>query len=326
MHLAAIKGRLPVLEELIQARPLAAREKVGGGGGTVLHLCVKYNQLDALKLLLQTVKDDEFANMRDGDGMTVLHLAVWDKQNETVKYLLDNNIVDVNTMNANGNTALDLLHEETNSEIAQSLKDAGAKRAIKDRAGDWLSRKRETLMVVASLIATMAFQAGVTPPGGVWQDDSSEGENLHNAGQAVMAHKHPRFYRNFIRANTVAFVSSLSTILFLISGLPFRHRFFMWALMVIMWLTVSTIAVTYGISIAIVTPEDYRKQLGHVIETAVTVWCGVMALLLLGNTMRLVNRWLRRRGIDLFSKVRRWNRAVHAQTNHKQESLQIRCS
>ncbi|CDP13441.1 unnamed protein product [Coffea canephora] len=322
LHLAAIKGRVPVLQQLIRAKPLAAREKVAGGG-TVLHLCVQYNQLEALKFLLQTIKDDEFVNLKDGDGMTVLHLAMCDGQNKTIKYLLDDKKVDVNARNANGNTALDLLHEEADSEIAQSLKDAGAERAKKDIAGsDWLSKKRETLMVVASLIATMAFQAGVSPAGGVWQDDSLPGAEPHTAGEAVMAYKHPRYYRNFIRTNTVAFVSSLSTILFLISGLPFKNRFFMWALMVIMWLTISAIATAYGISIAIVTPKDHRKQLSHVIETAVTVWCGVMALLLLGNTMRLVNRWLRRHGIDLFKKVRHRNRDVQPQTNHDQESLQ----
>ena len=81
LHLAAIKGRVPVLQQLIRAKPLAAREKVAGGG-TVLHLCVQYNQLEALKFLLQTIKDDEFVNLKDGDGMTVLHLAICDGQNK----------------------------------------------------------------------------------------------------------------------------------------------------------------------------------------------------------------------------------------------------
>ncbi|GJS75864.1 ribonuclease H-like domain-containing protein [Tanacetum coccineum] len=38
---------------------------------------------------------------------------------------------------------------------------------------DWLDRKRNSLMVAASLIATMAFQAGVNPPSGVWLDTLS---------------------------------------------------------------------------------------------------------------------------------------------------------
>ncbi|XP_027079931.1 uncharacterized protein [Coffea arabica] len=339
LHIAAIKGRLAVLQELIHARPLAAREKTEGGGN-ILHLCVKYNQLGALQFLVQTIRDHEFLNAKNDDGMSILHLAVCDKQNETIKYLLRNKVVDVNTKTANGNTALDLIHGDINSEIARSLEDAGAKRA-KDispsatagndwqenkshsqpsQGGDWLARTRNALMVVASLIATMAFQAGVNPAGGVWQDDKTDYPNPHNAGEAVMAHSHPKYYKNFIRVNTVAFVSSLSTIMFLISGLPFRRKFFMWCLMVIMWLTISAIALTYGISIVIVTPKDYRKQLSHVIETAVTVWCGVMALLLLGNTIRLINRWFKTRGNNVDPRIKR---AVQSQSNDKNEGLQM---
>lgn len=43
--------------------------------------------------------------------------------------------------------------------------------AEKLQRDDWIERKRNTLMIVASLIATMAFQAGLNPPSGVWQED-----------------------------------------------------------------------------------------------------------------------------------------------------------
>lgn len=62
------------------------------------------------------------------------------------------------------------------------------------KQGNWLGRKRSSLMVVASLIATVAFQAAITPPGGVWQDDLTNDENgkpvstPHKAGTAIMAY------------------------------------------------------------------------------------------------------------------------------------------
>lgn len=250
---------------------------------------------------------------------------------QTIKFLLHYKIVDVNAKNANGRTALDLCGGDMNSEIARTLDLAGAERG-KDisssgdaKGSEWLYKKRDSLMVVASLIATMAFQAGLNPAGGVWQDDNPTGPNPHVAGAAVMAYKHPKYYKNFLRVNTVAFVSSLSTIMFLISGLPFKNKWFCWALMVIMWLTISATTLTYGISIVMVTPRGYGKSLSHVIKTGVTVWCGVMSLLLFGNAIRLINRWVkRRRGIDLLEKLRsRGNSAVHVQSNYQNGSLQM---
>ncbi|XP_071909391.1 uncharacterized protein [Coffea arabica] len=161
----------------------------------------------------------------------------------------------------------------------------------------WLEQKSKALMVVASLIATMAFQAGLSPPGAVWQDDSTQDSsgnpapNPHKAGESVMAYHHLHYYKYFLRFNTTAFVSSLGIILMLISELPFKHEIFMWLLVGVMWLTATSIALTYGISIAYVTPEMDKEQLGHVIEIAVAAWCGVITLVLLGKTTYSLHQW-----------------------------------
>ncbi|KAM3270417.1 hypothetical protein P3S67_028619 [Capsicum chacoense] len=125
-----------------------------------------------------------------------------------------------------------------------------------------------------------------------------------------MAYNHARSYRYFLRANTIAFVSSLSTILLLISGLPFRRRLFMWDLMVIMWLTVTSVALTYGISIYILTPKD-SEPLGQIIEIGITVWCGLMALLLLGNTIRLLRIWQKKKHEIRLSATRKFVNSIY---------------
>ncbi|KAK4372978.1 hypothetical protein RND71_008362 [Anisodus tanguticus] len=356
LHLAAIKGRVEVIKELIHVRPRAALGTTISGEN-VLHMCVKHNQLEVLKVLMEIGWDHEFLNAKDGDGHNILHLAVADKQIETAKYLLKTNQIDVNAMDANGNTALDILAESwrdmNDLSIGECLREAGGLRS-KDipvsiiqnstkipndsggnnhspvsstpaylgenqaekppSKGDWLSKKRDTIMVVASLIATMAFQAGVNPPGGVWQENgklNDQGIPSHKAGEAVMAYNHARPYRYFLRANTIAFVSSLSTILLLISGLPFRRRLFMWGLMVFMWLTVTTIALTYGISIYILTPQKDREPLGQVIQIGITVWCGLMALLLLGNTIRLLRVWKKKKHQIRSSATRKFVSSIY---------------
>ncbi|CAA2995913.1 Hypothetical predicted protein [Olea europaea subsp. europaea] len=207
---------------------------------------------------------------------------------QTVQYLIGNTGIDVNAKNANGYTALDIL-ELTPTELRDTDNYLSIKNCLQPKAFDsinpriqpikWLTKKRDAIMVVAILIATMAFQAGVTPPAGVWQDDATD--NSHKAGEAIMAHIHPIAY----------------------------ERLFMWSLMVIMWLTVTSTAVTYAVSIDVFTPKKDKKSLGHVIQIGLIVWCSVMGILLVGNTVRLLDWWLQKRGITVW-RPRRFRHLV----------------
>jgi ankyrin repeat protein len=80
LHLATIKGRVDVIKEFIQAKPIVIQTRVYRED-TIMHLCVKHNLLEALKLLVQSVNDDEFVNSID-DGNTVLHLTAATKYTE----------------------------------------------------------------------------------------------------------------------------------------------------------------------------------------------------------------------------------------------------
>ncbi|KAL3844269.1 hypothetical protein ACJIZ3_001672 [Penstemon smallii] len=329
LHLAAIKGCPQVLIELVRVSPLAARENLERGL-IVLHVCVKVNQLEALKTLVPFL--NELINARNDYGDTILHMAVRNKQNEIIQYLVERTNIDVNAQNSKGQTAFDILEQSPtdtrNSEINEILTTGLCKsKTNPKRPEKWLSKKRDAIMVVAVLIATMAFQAAVSPPGGVWQEDmfkDSQGNLLLNprrGGEAIMGHKHPKAFKSFIRSNTVAFVTSLSTILLLISGLPFRHRLVMWGLMVIMWSTVTATAVTYAFCIFVVTPKKDRKSVGHVTDISLVVWCCVMGILLVGNTLRLIDRWLKSKGITVWRPRRFRNLAAVNYENHRQENV-----
>ncbi|KAK3438832.1 hypothetical protein EUGRSUZ_C03381 [Eucalyptus grandis] len=84
-------------------------------------------------------------------------------------------------------------------------------------------------MVVASLLATVALQAATTPPGGVWQDDYKVNANgnpvkePHMAGTSILAHIQRIAYGQFMIFNPLPFLSSLSIILLLLSGLPIKR-------------------------------------------------------------------------------------------------------
>ncbi|PIN07441.1 26S proteasome regulatory complex, subunit PSMD10 [Handroanthus impetiginosus] len=323
LHLAAIKGHVQVLEVLLGMAPFTAGEKMDRGL-SLLHLCVKFCQFEALKFLVP--KMNELLNSKDDiNGDTILHMAVRGKQIEAINFLLTVAELEVNALNLNGMTALDVLIQSKwdfrDSEIKESLKRVGAlgasktnniplhnyrniqdnswKRLFQNQA-EWLEKKKSALMVVASLIATMAFQFGVNPPGGVWQDDKvvdSQGNQTisdhthqnHSAGYSIMASSNdPGLYMVLYIVNTISFIASLSIILLLMSGLPIRQKFFMWILMVITWISITTIALTYLESTYSLIPPDADDSTVDVILQTVKVWIGLMALLLIGHTIRLI--------------------------------------
>ncbi|KAK6927248.1 Ankyrin repeat, partial [Dillenia turbinata] len=350
LHLAAIKGRVDVLKELARTKPQAARALVDHGE-TILHLCVTCNQLEALKCLVEIMADHEFVNSKDDDGNTILHLAIADKQVEAVNYLLSETSIKVNAVNSNGLTALGLLAQsgrdvediemgeslaraqaisaKNTPLLAQNFKSARtqgltnldtnenqiiptpARESSWEKQNEWLEEQRSSLMVVASLIATMAFQAGVAPPSGVWgetQTLDSDGNPLdypQYAGFSILANNNPQGYDRFLALNTTSLVASLSIILLLISGLPIRNRIFIFVLMVIMWIAISTVALTYVYAVASVTPSG-RNGVWSGLGLVVLGWIGLMVLLLLAHFIRLMVR--------LMMKLRSWmkERIMHS--------------
>uniref|UniRef100_A0A2N9FU08 PGG domain-containing protein n=1 Tax=Fagus sylvatica TaxID=28930 RepID=A0A2N9FU08_FAGSY len=162
---------------------------------TALHIAMKNNVLDAFKLL------------------AVRHLLYW-------------GLVDINAKNLEGNTAWDILQDPRhvdNKEMRVMLHRFRAKpgsslstvpsyakylklpkfkylqvfRTLHAREMRKLSdEKRNTLLVIATLLVTISYQAVLSPPGSVWQDDSKPETNqiqslnnsttaAHKAGTAI---------------------------------------------------------------------------------------------------------------------------------------------
>ncbi|KAJ6745806.1 HOMEOBOX PROTEIN WARIAI [Salix koriyanagi] len=299
LHIAVIKARVDVLKELVQNKPEAVLHRTTRGE-TILHLCVKYFQLEALKLLVETIKDYGFINSRDEDGSTVLHLAVADKEIEIISFLIMETETEVNAMNASGFTALDIAlaqgrRNRKDIDVQDSLHQTRLRRKYRRRQNYRLGDRRNALMIVASLIATMAFQAGIRPPGGFWQEDLHEPTSkAHDAGRSIMADKFPAAYNKFVLHNSIAFLASLSVILLLISGLSFKWGFSMWILMGILWVAITESTFAYLISIYCLSSRTQRRA--YVVTAAVltVVMFGLLSFLLVGHSVRLIVGFRRR--------------------------------
>ncbi|KAK9131332.1 hypothetical protein Sjap_011819 [Stephania japonica] len=361
LHVAAMEGRVEVMKELLILEARAV-QVVMYGGETILHLCVKHGRLEALKVLLEWMKiksfDDQVVsvNSRDDEGNTVLHIAVAKKQIQVVELLLRNG-VEVNALNRNGFTALDIMLQSprelndvqvfdllqranalrgsnvlqtTNNTnhvvtIKNTIASPASKHATKTRQRpsqdlvphesheNWLEKKRNTLMVVASLIATMAFQGGVNPPGGVWQDDGSTNGAQHTAGKSVMSNNHPNEYVLYMFFNTVGFITSLSVTLLLISGIPLRKRVLIWTLTLIMWLSLTSMSIAYYLALLVISPPTNRSILPFInfvpslkkvsvisiVKYAILGWVALLCVIFVVHVLRFTV-WLLK---TLFKKI-----------------------
>ncbi|XP_030967580.1 uncharacterized protein LOC115988080 [Quercus lobata] len=150
--------------------------------------------------------------------------------------------------------------------------------AFKFNPKDIEGEVRNILLVVATLIAAVTFQAGVNPPGGVWQDTMrgninsclrnlvrgnwSDGPDPscdeHEAGTAIYASREADFYV-FLICNTVALSTSVLVIMSLTYNLPFQLE--------VLIATASMLA-TYASAIFAVTPADYSYRFRFILIAA----------------------------------------------------------
>lgn len=96
---------------------------------------------------------------------------------------------------------------------------------------DVLDNRREVLLLLAILVATLTYQAGLTPPGGFWSADDSLG---HHAGFPVLLDNFPHRYRAFFYCNAMSFMASVALIVLLVNPNLYRPGIRCYALYVCM--------------------------------------------------------------------------------------------
>lgn len=273
---------IDLLEEFIGACPESIIDRTGFQE-TVLHLAVKRHNLEAVKVILRLIRElgeERILDWKDEHCNTVLHLAAEAHQIQVLRVLLGwgHTYLTKDHMNAYGHTALDILESHQtpeNNELRNMLCPNRTSKLwcttysklLSFIGGESSSDVRKVVLVVATLIATVTHQTGLTPPRGIWQDSYHPSKNTrtttstntkiqsnNNNNNFIIGSQHPHDARHAIMGtqtflwlmlfNSIAFLSS---ILIIAINIPFR-------ISSQVYVPLSFLCVTYMYSIIVISP------------------------------------------------------------------------
>ncbi|XP_043717855.1 ankyrin repeat-containing protein BDA1-like [Telopea speciosissima] len=262
-----------VIEELLSACPKCITA-LTTQNETAFHIAVKSGSSQNFEALVKWIKGQRggynILSWKDQDGNTILHLAASERKHKNlkiVKLLLRKKgyfvrkAVKINTMNNNGQTALDVINgsklqpeqdEELGSKKVQG--DEDKEKEVPNFLSfkvdkDISSEVRNALLVILILIVTVTYTTGINPPGGLWQDDgiSNSSQKQHTAGTSIWFDKNPDSFQLLMLCNYAGFLVSVVLIFNLTEGYTLRGPILLALLFML---------ITYALSIRLLFLSD----------------------------------------------------------------------
>ncbi|CAH2051076.1 unnamed protein product [Thlaspi arvense] len=214
-------GIIEIVEEIIKVYPQAV-EYIDYEGHGILHGAVKYRKMDIFHLLLKKMKQPMTLHTRklDRKGNSLLHLVGIRVDTETVEKMgsplvvLQEDLVRLESIKQITNYLIN--HRNNDGKTADELF-AETYKDLRINATDWLKRTAENCSIVGVLIATVAFAAAYTVPGGLNQE----------TGYPILQHK--KFFVIFTFTDVLSLAFALTSVITFLSILtsPFRLKDFM---------------------------------------------------------------------------------------------------
>ncbi|EYU26167.1 hypothetical protein MIMGU_mgv1a003623mg [Erythranthe guttata] len=215
IHLASFYGNVQVISFLLHDCP-DPEEMLDGDGCNILHIAARNGRCNVVSYVLKSPYLKGLINMKNKYGNTPLHLATMNWHPKIVSALTWDNRVDVTLVNDKGMTALDAANHymPDNPQFPQRLTWAALKAGgtphsptrkttigrqdpKKSSNKDNYKERVNTLLLVATLVATITFAAGFTVPGG-YNTDTGMATMLRDKG-----------FNIFIFCDAIAMYSSI---------------------------------------------------------------------------------------------------------------------
>ncbi|KAL8110421.1 hypothetical protein AgCh_026224 [Apium graveolens] len=176
--LATETGCFEIVEKILEVHPQAV-EHINEDGRCILHIAIKYRQLEIFEMVQKMeVPMRRLIRKCDARGNSILHMvgkkvvndAVEQTEKRSPSFQLQDDLLLFERMKK---VIRPHFHKHTNvdGETAEELF-VLHKEELRDRSQEWLKRTAENCSIVAVLIATVAFAAAYTVPGGSNDDGS----------------------------------------------------------------------------------------------------------------------------------------------------------
>ncbi|XP_039160994.1 protein ACCELERATED CELL DEATH 6-like [Eucalyptus grandis] len=237
IHIACEAGYTWVIERLLKDTWPDLAEIKNKKRQNILHVAAKGGNHWAVDRVLEKYSEpdtiEKLVNAKDDDGNTPLHLASMHNHCEVMRSLTKVKRIRLALRNNDGLTALDVAMESRSlltrdpALVGRAIlivvgvprsegRDVLLPReqgygASKSSAAEWIKDQVNTLLLVATLVASVTFTAGLTLPGGYNAYDEP------HPGTATMLHH--RMFRVFIIANMLAMYSSILAVIVLLWSL-----------------------------------------------------------------------------------------------------------
>ncbi|CAN6575705.1 unnamed protein product [Malus baccata var. baccata] len=324
LHLCIIHNQLECLKLLVERDDKNGEflnSRAGCDGGvTILHLALMLRQIKTIRYLVSVEAIRAEATGVNGMSLSMLNILEYSsvaredfsRSLEIQQILMDAGLIKrQNNENDNPNSAVVSPNPRVQQEEAAAPSEKGSKPARRcwtkfmkwlRYPSNWVVETRGMLMVVATMISTMTFQAAVNPPGGVWQENETNstiyysGTNYRTicnetciAGTAVLGSIQEDDFAFFLRSNTISFLASLSVTLLLVSGFPLHNRLCTWLLSMSMCVTLIFLAQTYLISLLMIVPRHTDSgSFIYFTNISVLSWIALLAMVGLIHTIRFL--------------------------------------